>query len=307
MLLSHLHADFVSGNEELRKRLGATVFIGAAAGALYPHYPVSEGDTLTLSSRYRMRALETPGHTPGALTGEALLATKVCRVLSCTGVSCVAGCGWVGARVEWCLCLCVSCGRFVFCEPGCVWVCVSALVDLWCVVGLCVRRLVDASCQVSLFAIAAAGCLTRLLFLGLMCSGCITWVLEDGLKPIKAFTGDTLFVGSIGRPDLVGSMGYSAEDMATMLFHSLHDKLMTLPDDVEVRVSGGVIPASSAFCCIVLLLELLCLSNRCRVTSRVPILTAPNVACSYLVVVYCATRRACCCDDGHLRSQDKPR
>ena len=118
VLLTHLHADFVSGNEELRKQLGATVFIGANAGALYPHYPVCEGDTLALSTRYALRALETPGHTPG----------------------------------------------------------------------------------------------------------CISWLLIDksiGDKPLRVFTGDTLFVGSVGRPDLVGSVGLSAEHMATLLFQSL--------------------------------------------------------------------------------------
>ena len=58
----------VSGNEELRKRTGATVFIGANAGALYPHYPVCDGDTFVLSSRYAFVAMTTPGHTPGCIT-----------------------------------------------------------------------------------------------------------------------------------------------------------------------------------------------------------------------------------------------
>ena len=120
------------------------MFIGANAGALYPHYPVCDGDTFVLSSKYAFVALETPGHTPG----------------------------------------------------------------------------------------------------------CITWVLSErpaggalaagaGMKPLKAFTGDTLFVGSIGRPDLLGSVGYTAESMASLLYHSLHDKLMALPDDVEVHPAHG--------------------------------------------------------------------
>jgi glyoxylase-like metal-dependent hydrolase (beta-lactamase superfamily II)/rhodanese-related sulfurtransferase len=72
--------------------------------------------------------------------------------------------------------------------------------------------------------------------------GCTTWLLVDrlhGNRPMKAFTGDTLFVGSVGRPDLLGSVGYSKHDMAHLLFHSLHDKLLCLPDDVEVYPAHG--------------------------------------------------------------------
>ena len=53
------------------------------------------------------------------------------------------------------------------------------------------------------------------------------------------FTGDTLFIGDVGRPDLIGSKGYTAEQMAGMLFDSLHDKLLPLPDDVEVYPAHG--------------------------------------------------------------------
>ena len=56
--------------------------------------------------------------------------------------------------------------------------------------------------------------------------------------PIQAFTGDTLFVGSCGRPDLVGSIGYSADEMAKLMFYTLKTKLCTLPDDVQVRTAG---------------------------------------------------------------------
>ena len=53
-------------------------------------------------------------------------------------------------------------------------------------------------------------------------------------KPLKAFTGDTLFIGSCGRPDLVGSVGFTAEQMARLMFSSLRDKVLTLPDHVQV-------------------------------------------------------------------------
>ena len=52
---------------------------------------------------------------------------------------------------------------------------------------------------------------------------------------MQAFTGDTLFVGSVGRPDLVGSLGQTAEDMAKTMYNTLQTKILTLPDDVQVR------------------------------------------------------------------------
>ncbi len=58
-------------------------------------------------------------------------------------------------------------------------------------------------------------------------------------KPQKVLTGDTLFIGDVGRPDLAGARGYSAEEMAGMLFDSLHKKLMSLDDAVEVYPAHG--------------------------------------------------------------------
>lgn len=62
---------------------------------------------------------------------------------------------------------------------------------------------------------------------------------ENPGAPRKVLTGDTLFVGDVGRPDLVGSKGYSAEQMAGMLYDSLHDKLLNLPDETEVWPAHG--------------------------------------------------------------------
>jgi len=59
-------------------------------------------------------------------------------------------------------------------------------------------------------------------------------------KPERVLTGDTLFIGDVGRPDLTGAKGHTAEEMAGMLYDSLHTKLMTLADDV------GVFPAHGA-------------------------------------------------------------
>jgi glyoxylase-like metal-dependent hydrolase (beta-lactamase superfamily II) len=61
----------------------------------------------------------------------------------------------------------------------------------------------------------------------------------DSDAPMKVLTGDTLFIGDVGRPDLVGSKGYTAAQMAGMLYDSLHNKLLTLADTVEVYPAHG--------------------------------------------------------------------
>jgi glyoxylase-like metal-dependent hydrolase (beta-lactamase superfamily II) len=58
-------------------------------------------------------------------------------------------------------------------------------------------------------------------------------------RPRMVLTGDTLFVGDVGRPDLVGARGYSSEEMAGMLYESLHHRLLALPDEVEVYPAHG--------------------------------------------------------------------
>jgi glyoxylase-like metal-dependent hydrolase (beta-lactamase superfamily II)/rhodanese-related sulfurtransferase len=57
--------------------------------------------------------------------------------------------------------------------------------------------------------------------------------------PLKMFTGDTLFIGDVGRPDLIGSKGFTAEEMGAMLYDSLHDKILPLPDETEVYPAHG--------------------------------------------------------------------
>jgi hydroxyacylglutathione hydrolase len=58
-------------------------------------------------------------------------------------------------------------------------------------------------------------------------------------EPRMVLTGDTLFVGDVGRPDLAGAQGFSSEEMAGMLHDSLHGKLLRLPDSVEVYPAHG--------------------------------------------------------------------
>jgi hydroxyacylglutathione hydrolase len=62
---------------------------------------------------------------------------------------------------------------------------------------------------------------------------------EDAEAPLKMFTGDTLFIGDVGRPDLVGSKGFTAEQMGSMLYDSIHEKILPLPDETEVYPAHG--------------------------------------------------------------------
>lgn len=58
-------------------------------------------------------------------------------------------------------------------------------------------------------------------------------------RPQAVLTGDTLFVGDVGRPDLMASQGVTAAELAGMLYDSLHGKLLKLPDDVMVYPAHG--------------------------------------------------------------------
>jgi hydroxyacylglutathione hydrolase len=52
-------------------------------------------------------------------------------------------------------------------------------------------------------------------------------------------TGDTLFIGDVGRPDLLTSIGWTADDLARRLYRSIHDQLLTLPDATRVYPAHG--------------------------------------------------------------------
>jgi len=68
-----------------------------------------------------------------------------------------------------------------------------------------------------------------------------TYLLKDNTgKPHAIFTGDTLFIGDVGRPDLAQKNGaITKEDLAGWLFDSLRTKIMTLPDEVIVYPAHG--------------------------------------------------------------------
>jgi glyoxylase-like metal-dependent hydrolase (beta-lactamase superfamily II) len=130
---SHLHADFVSGHRELAARTGATIYMGAQAGATFPHVPVTDGFQLRFG-KASIRVLETPGHTP----------ESICMVVT------------------------------------------------------------DE---------------------------------ERSSAPWAVLTGDTLFIGDVGRPDL--SPRHTPAQLAGLLYDSLHSKLLRLSDSVLVYPAHG--------------------------------------------------------------------
>ncbi len=130
---THLHADFVSGHQEIAQRTGATIYLGEGSGAAFPHTAVRDGDEIRFG-KCRLQFLQTPGHTPES----------------------------------------------------------------------------------------------------------ISIVVSDrdrGPGPFAVLTGDTLFIGDVGRPDL--SESHTPRDLAGLLYDSLHGKLLALPDDVRVYPAHG--------------------------------------------------------------------
>ena len=92
---THLHADHVSGAQELRAATGATIHIHPGADVTYPFEPLTEGQVITAGAA-RLQVLYTPGHTPNSvsllvsylvrspepslvLTGDALFVCDVVR------------------------------------------------------------------------------------------------------------------------------------------------------------------------------------------------------------------------------------
>jgi rhodanese-related sulfurtransferase/glyoxylase-like metal-dependent hydrolase (beta-lactamase superfamily II) len=62
---------------------------------------------------------------------------------------------------------------------------------------------------------------------------------KDPVKPYAVLTGDTLFIGDVGRPDLRASLGWSANELGAHLYDSLHEKLLKLPDETLVYPAHG--------------------------------------------------------------------
>jgi rhodanese-related sulfurtransferase/glyoxylase-like metal-dependent hydrolase (beta-lactamase superfamily II) len=62
---------------------------------------------------------------------------------------------------------------------------------------------------------------------------------KDPAKPYAVLTGDTLFIGDVGRPDLRASLGWTANDLGARLYDSLHGKLLVLSDETLVYPAHG--------------------------------------------------------------------
>ena len=67
----------------------------------------------------------------------------------------------------------------------------------------------------------------------------VVWEHEDDPAPWGVLTGDTLFIGDVGRPDLLTSVGWTADGLARRLYRSVHDQLMTLPDATRLFPGHG--------------------------------------------------------------------
>ena len=70
---------------------------------------------------------------------------------------------------------------------------------------------------------------------------------RPGVPPYGVLTGDTLFIGDVGRPDLLTSVGVSADTLARQLFRSTREQLMTLPDETRVYPAHGAGSACGKF------------------------------------------------------------
>jgi len=62
---------------------------------------------------------------------------------------------------------------------------------------------------------------------------------KSATKPYAVLTGDTLFIGDVGRPDLRASLGWTAQELGGHLYDSLHNKLLPLPDEILVYPAHG--------------------------------------------------------------------
>jgi len=67
----------------------------------------------------------------------------------------------------------------------------------------------------------------------------VVWEHHDDEVPYGVLTGDALFIGDVGRPDLLASLGFTRDELAEQLYDSLHTKLLTLPDATRVYPAHG--------------------------------------------------------------------
>jgi hydroxyacylglutathione hydrolase len=67
----------------------------------------------------------------------------------------------------------------------------------------------------------------------------VVWERASDPVPYGVLTGDTLFIGDVGRPDLLTSIGVGPDELGRQLYHSVHTQLLTLPDETRVFPAHG--------------------------------------------------------------------
>ncbi|MGK2959367.1 MAG: MBL fold metallo-hydrolase [Acidimicrobiales bacterium] len=67
----------------------------------------------------------------------------------------------------------------------------------------------------------------------------VVWEHTDDVEPWAVLTGDALFIGDVGRPDLLASAGHSPDDLGRQLYRSLREQILTLPDHTRVYPAHG--------------------------------------------------------------------
>ena len=67
----------------------------------------------------------------------------------------------------------------------------------------------------------------------------MVWDHANDAEPYGVRTGDALFIGDVGRPELLASFGFTRDELAEQLYDSVHDKLLTLPDATRVYPAHG--------------------------------------------------------------------
>jgi glyoxylase-like metal-dependent hydrolase (beta-lactamase superfamily II)/rhodanese-related sulfurtransferase len=67
----------------------------------------------------------------------------------------------------------------------------------------------------------------------------VVWEHAGDAVPYGVVTGDTLFIGDVGRPDLLSSAGHGADELARLLYRSTREQLLTLPDATRVFPAHG--------------------------------------------------------------------
>jgi glyoxylase-like metal-dependent hydrolase (beta-lactamase superfamily II) len=67
----------------------------------------------------------------------------------------------------------------------------------------------------------------------------VVYDADRGSGPYAVLTGDTLFIGDVGRPDLRAALGWTAEELGSLLFDSLRERLLPLPDETLVYPAHG--------------------------------------------------------------------